>query len=66
MKIKELRAMSREKLVKELEDARLELMKLEAKKSLGTLEKPKMVGNARRRVARVLTLLNEKGGKAAR
>lgn len=51
--------MSREKLEGELANARLELMKLKAKKALGTVEKPTMVRNARRRVAQILTLLRE-------
>ena len=51
--------MSREKLSSELENARLELMKLKAKKALGTVEKPTMVRNARRRVAQVLTVMKE-------
>lgn len=60
MKANELRAMSPEKLREELENSRLELMKLQAKKALGTAEKPTEVRNARKRVARILTVLNEK------
>ncbi|MBR9689482.1 MAG: 50S ribosomal protein L29 [Candidatus Altiarchaeota archaeon] len=60
MKTKELKAMSQEKLVGELKNSRLELMKLKTKKALGTAEKPTMVRNARKRVARILTFLNQK------
>lgn len=60
MKNKELKAMSEEKLVGELKNSRLELMKLKTKKKLGTAEKPSLVKNAKRRVARVLTFLNQK------
>ena len=52
--------MSEEKLVGELKNSRLELMKLKTKKKLGTAEKPSLVKNAKRRVARVLTFLNQK------
>jgi len=51
--------LSRQKLEKELENARLELMKLKAKKALGTVEKPTMVRNARRKVAQLITLMKE-------
>lgn len=60
MKNKELKAMSKEKLVDELKDSRIELMKLKAKKSLGTVEKPSLVRNAKKRVARALTFLKQK------
>ena len=51
--------MSRDKMAGELKNARLELMKLKAKKALGTVEKPTMVKNARRRVAQILTIMKE-------
>jgi large subunit ribosomal protein L29 len=59
VRTKELRALSREKLAGELENARLELMKLKAKKALGTVEKPTLVRNARKNVARILTVMRE-------
>ncbi|MBR9680320.1 MAG: 50S ribosomal protein L29 [Candidatus Altiarchaeota archaeon] len=60
MKNKELKAMSKGKLVDELKNSRLELMKIKTKKKLGTAEKPSMVKNAKKRVAKVLTFLNQK------
>jgi len=60
VKNKELKAMSKEKLVDELKDSRMELMKLKAKKNLGTAEKPSLVKNAKKRVARALTFLKQK------
>lgn len=51
--------MTREKLEGELQNARLELMKLKAKKALGTVEKPTMVKNARRRVAQIITIMRD-------
>jgi len=53
--------MPEDKLVKELEDARIDVMKLKSKRALGTIEKPTLVRNAKRKVARILTVL--KGGK---
>lgn len=57
MKAKELRAMPEEKLVEELKNSRIEVMKLKSKRALGTIEKPTLVKNAKRRVARILTAL---------
>ena len=65
VKVRELRALSDEKLIEKLREARLELMKLKAKKGLRTLEKPASIRNTKKLVARILTLLNErvkKGG----
>jgi ribosomal protein L29 len=64
VRTKELRAMSRDKLAGELKNARLELMKLKAKKALGTVEKPTMVRNARRKVAQLLTIMKEVPAKS--
>lgn len=60
MKTKELRALSHEKLEGELANARLELMKAGGKKALRTAEKPTLVGNLKKYVAKILTVLNEK------
>ena len=60
MKPKELRGMKVEELENKLRDARLELMKLKGKKSLGTLDKPASLRNTRRLIARILTVLGEK------
>ena len=64
MKIAELRKLTKKQLLDQLKEARLELMKLEAKKALKTLEKPSQVRNTRRLIARIETLLKEKALKA--
>jgi len=60
VKVKELRELSREELMKKLREARLELMKLRHKKALGTLDKPANIRNTKRLIARILTILGEK------
>ena len=60
MRASELRELPTEKLIEKLREARLELMKLRAKKALGTLEKPAMIRNTRKLIARILTVLNER------
>jgi len=60
VKTKELRALSQDKLKTELKNSRLELMKFKGKRALGTVEKPTLVRTARKNVARILTILNEK------
>jgi len=61
MKINELRAMAPENLKTKLVELRKELIILNAKRARGTnLEKPALIKNTRRTVARILTLLNTK------
>ncbi len=60
MASKEFDKLSVEKLEETLKDRRLELMKLRAKKALGTAEKPTAERALRKDIARILTVLNSK------
>jgi ribosomal protein L29 len=61
MKISELRAIPNENLKTKLVELRKELIILNAKRARGTnLEKPALIKNTRRTIARILTLLNTK------
>ncbi len=62
MKASELRKLSREELLNKLREARLELMRLRAKKALRLLDKPAAIRNTRRLIARILTVLKERRG----
>jgi large subunit ribosomal protein L29 len=66
MKIKDLRALSSDALKASLSDLRLELA-IERRniKSTGVASKKVKAGEIRRTIARVLTLLNERGVKSA-
>ena len=64
VKTAELRKLTKKQLDDKLAEARLELMKLEAKKALKTIEKPSQVKNTRKLVAKLLTLLKEKEQEA--
>lgn len=56
----ELRKQSRERLQRELEELRTELRQLKTKvESGGAVEKPARIRNIKRRIARILTILNE-------
>ncbi|MBR9681958.1 MAG: 50S ribosomal protein L29 [Candidatus Altiarchaeota archaeon] len=66
MKIAELRKLTKHQLEVKLKEAKLELMKLNAKKALKTIEKPSQVKGTRKLIARIETLLKEKSkAKAA-
>lgn len=61
MKINELRTLSSENLKTKLIELKKELIVLNSKRARGTtLEKPALIRNTRRTIARVLTLLNPK------
>ena len=59
MKIKDIRALSKEELKEKISGLRKELMDFEFKRS-GNLEKPHVFRNARKTIARILTVLKEK------
>ncbi|MCK9614515.1 MAG: 50S ribosomal protein L29 [Candidatus Omnitrophica bacterium] len=59
MKIKDIRALSKEELKEKISDLRKELMDFEFKRS-GNLEKPHVFRVARKTIARILTVLKEK------
>ena len=61
MKTEELRNLSRQELKQKLVDLKKSLYELQVKKSTGRIEKPDKIGQARRDIARVLTVLGELG-----
>lgn len=61
MNSKELRAMSAEELRKSLKEARESLFNLRFKHATRQLEKVSALPAARRDIARILTILTEKG-----
>ena len=66
MKLTELKKLTKKQLDDKLNESKLELMKLNAKKALKTIEKPSQVKNTRKLVARIKTLLREKFIKASK
>lgn len=62
MKAAELRKLGSEDLKKKLEEARKDLFNLRFKHAVGQLEKSSRLREARRDVARLLTLLGEQEG----
>ncbi|MBS3171179.1 50S ribosomal protein L29 [Candidatus Woesearchaeota archaeon] len=61
MKINELREIGKENLKSKLVELKKELIVLNAKRARGTtLEKPALIRNTRRTIARILTLMNSK------
>ncbi len=61
MKINELRQLKQEDLKSKIVELRKELIVLNAKRARGTtLEKPALIRNTRRTIARILTLMNPK------
>ncbi len=63
MKISELRALSREELILKEKTLKEELFKLNLQRYSGRVDKPHMFSLAKRDIARVETLLNEKKDK---
>lgn len=61
MKAKVLREMSLEELQKQYKDNLDALYKLRFQKSLGQLENKKKIYNIKKDIARILTILKEKG-----
>lgn len=60
MKASELRDLTREELRQKEEELADQLFALRLQKSIGQLEKPSRIRNARIELARVLTVLREK------
>ncbi len=63
LKAKDLRQMSEEELVAKLRELRRELFQLRMDKALAKLEQPHRFKEVRRDIARILTVLREKGVK---
>jgi len=62
LKIKEIRTMSKEELKNRVEELRKELIKLDAQTATGTTPKsPGQLKQIKKTVARILTVLKEKG-----
>ncbi|MCK4277842.1 MAG: 50S ribosomal protein L29 [Desulfurellaceae bacterium] len=61
MKSREIREMDTEGLNKKLQDLKQELFNLRLRKNVEQLENPKRFRNIRRGIARILTVLREKG-----
>jgi large subunit ribosomal protein L29 len=60
MNIADIRALSDEKLLDQLEDLKESLFNLRFQKAFGQLEDPNAIPRARRDVARVLTVMSER------
>ncbi len=60
MKVKELKRLSLQDLLKKEEELRRELLRLRFKKKIEGLPNPMQIRNTRRDLARVLTLIREK------
>jgi large subunit ribosomal protein L29 len=60
MDIKEIRALSDEKLADHLEDLKESMFNLRFQRSYGQLEDPHAINRAKREVARVLTVQRER------
>lgn len=60
MKMNQLRELTNEELVQKLEDLQEELFNLRFQKAKNMLENPKRIGNLKKDIARVKTLMTEK------
>ena len=60
MKVKELRDLTVEELLKKQNDLKKELFGLNYERKIGQVEKPSRFGMLRRDIARILTILKEK------
>jgi ribosomal protein L29 len=58
----DLRKLSADKIVEEIEDAREQLMRMRFQKSTGELKDQNLPRAQRRKIAQLLTILKEKGG----
>lgn len=61
MKIKDIRSMTRDEINNKLVELRDKLFKQKIQKSLGQSDNPYKLGNTRRDIARLLSILSEKG-----
>lgn len=64
MKIKELRALSNDELKAKVKALKEELYKLRLKRFSGSVDKPHMFKAARKDIARIMTILNDKKEKS--
>ena len=62
MKTEELRELSAEDLVSKEEELREQMFKLRFQQAIGQLDNPFKIREARRDIARVKTILKQKGG----
>ena len=60
MKAQEIRAMSSEELEKKLKELKNELFNLRFQNAINQLDNPHRIGDVKRDIARVMTVLNEK------
>ena len=60
MKIKEIREMSNEEIIKKIEECKEELFNLRFSQATGNLEKPSRIRELRKLVARMKTILRER------
>ena len=60
MKINELRELSNEELLKKIDEAKEELFNLRFSQATGSLEKPARIGELRKAVARMKTIIRER------
>ena len=61
MKPKEMRDLTGEELRQKMSETREELFKLRLQKSVGEIEQPMRIRTLRRDVARMLTIMKERG-----
>jgi len=66
VKAARLREMTTAELQEQLERDRQELMNLRFQAAVQQLENPRRVGQVRKQIARILTLLSEREGEVAR
>lgn len=64
MKMKEIRELSTQELQNRLNDTREELMKLRFQMAMGGLQDTSRLGQTRRTIARLLTVLKEREAQA--
>jgi large subunit ribosomal protein L29 len=60
MEAKELRNLSTEELIKKVESNKVELFNLRFSQATGNLEKPSKIGELRKEVARIKTIIRER------
>ncbi len=63
MKYNELKAMNDDELLVKETDFRKEIFNLTIQKSTGSLENPKRIKAVKKDIARIKTILNERGGR---
>jgi large subunit ribosomal protein L29 len=60
MEAKEIRNLSTEELIKKIESNKVELFNLRFSQATGNLEKPSKIGELRKEVARIKTIIRER------